>query len=113
MKIWIRRGVSVLLVIALLLGLQRLVVPKYVSEFAEGGFTAEYYRETMGHQVLMVGDCELYDNFSPAVLWQKYGITSYIRGNAQQLTWQTYYMLREALERETPDVVVVFCGGTL
>lgn len=107
MKIWIRRGVSVLLVIALLLGLQRLVVPKYVSEFAEGGFTAEYYRETMGHQVLMVGDCELYDNFSPAVLWQKYGITSYIRGNAQQLTWQTYYMLREALERETPDVVVV------
>ena len=107
MKIWIRRGVSVLLVIALLLCLQRLVVPKYVSEFAEGGFTAEYYRETMGHQVLMVGDCELYDNFSPAVLWQKYGITSYIRGNAQQLTWQTYYMLREALERETPDVVVV------
>lgn len=107
MKIWIRRAVSVLLVIALLLGFQRLVVPKYVSEFAEGGFTAEYYRETMGHQVLMVGDCELYDNFSPAALWQKYGITSYIRGNAQQLTWQTYYMLKEALKRETPDVVVV------
>lgn len=41
MKIWIRRGVSVLLVIALLLGLQRLVVPKYVSEFAEGEMTGK------------------------------------------------------------------------
>ncbi|HCT92871.1 MAG TPA: hypothetical protein DF613_16045 [Lachnospiraceae bacterium] len=106
MKIWIRRVVSVLLVIALLLGLQRLVEPKYVTEFKEGGFTAEYYKETMGHEVLMVGDCELYENFSPVTMWQKYGITSYIRGSAQQLTWHSYYLLKEALKRETPDVVV-------
>ena len=54
----------------------------------------------------MVGDCELYENFSPVTMWKNYGITSYIRGSAQQLTWQSYYLLEDALKYETPDVVV-------
>ena len=37
---------------------------------------------------------------------EKYGITSYIRGSAQQLTWQSYYLLEDALKHETPKVVV-------
>ena len=106
MKIWIRRVCSVLIVIVLFLALQRLVMPKYTSGIVEGGFTKEYYKETKPHQVLMVGDCELYENFSPITMWRNYGITSYIRGSAQQLTWQSYYLLKDALTRETPDVVV-------
>lgn len=107
MKIWIRRIVSIFLVLVLLVTLQRLVMPKYISDVVEGGFTKEYYNETAQHQVLMVGDCELYENFSPITLWKDYGITSYIRGNAQQLIWQTYYLLEDALRYETPEVVVV------
>lgn len=106
MKIWIRRILSIAVVIALLLGFQRLVMPKYTKDIFEGGFTQEYYRETTKHQVLMVGDCELYENFSPITLWKNYGITSYIRGSAQQLTWQSYYLLEDALKYETPEVVV-------
>lgn len=106
MKIWIHRVLSVLIVIVLLLGMQRLVMPKYISGIVEGGYTAEYYREKNPHQVLLVGDCELYENFSPITLWKNYGITSYIRGSAQQLTWQSYYLLKEALTYETPEVVV-------
>lgn len=106
MKIWIRRILSLVIVIALLFALQRLVMPKYTKDIFEGGFTQEYYRETTPHQVLMVGDCELYENFSPITLWRNYGITSYIRGSAQQLTWQSYYLLEEALKYETPEVVV-------
>lgn len=37
---------------------------------------------------------------------EKYGITSYIRGSAQQLTRQSYYLLEDALKHETPKVVV-------
>jgi hypothetical protein len=106
MKVWIRRVVSVVVILALLLALQRLVQPKYAVSLQEGNYTSEYYKETLGHQVLMVGDCELYENFDPVTLWKNYGITSYIRGNAQQLTWQSYYLLKEALKTETPDVVV-------
>ena len=106
MKTAVRRIVSVGILLILLFAMQRLVMPKYVDDVIEGGFTAEYYREENPHEVLMVGDCELYENFSPVTMWKNYGITSYIRGSAQQLTWQSYYLLEDALKYETPDVVV-------
>ena len=100
---------SVLVVCVLFFGLQRLVMPKYDGTGdmpLEGNFTAEYYKETSKHDVIMVGDCEVYENFDPMYLWKNYGITSYIRGNAQQLVWQSYYMLEDALKYETPKVVI-------
>ena len=106
MKIWIRRIVAVVLVIAMLFGLQQLVVPKYMDDVLEGSFIEEYYDETTDHDVLMVGDCEVYENFSPVTMWEEYGITSYIRGSAQQLIWQSYYLLEEMLQKESPKVVV-------
>lgn len=106
MKTAVRRIVSVGILLILLFAMQRLVMPKYVDDVIEGGFTAEYYREENPHEVLRVGDCELYENFSPVTMWKNYGITSYIRGSAQQLTWQSYYLLEDALKYETPDVVV-------
>lgn len=107
MKIWIRRIITVALIIAIVLSLQKLVVPKYTSGVIEGTFTREFYDEKYNHQVLMIGDCEVYENISPITLWRNYGITSYLRGNAQQLAWHGYYMLKEALEMgEKPDVVV-------
>lgn len=102
--------ISILVVVALLLTAQRLVMPKYAGDGEdsplEGNFTAEYYNETTKHDVLMVGDCEVYENIDPMVLWKQYGITSYIRGNAQQLVWQSYYMLEDALRYETPKVLI-------
>ena len=98
--------VSAAVLLVILAGLQRLLQPKYATDVPEGNFTAEYYDETTDHDVLIVGDCEVYENIDPIYLWKKYGITSYIRGNAQQLTWQSYYMLEDALRYETPKVVV-------
>ena len=85
---------------------QRLLTPKYQTGVVEGSMVAEYYRETVDHDVLFVGDCELYENISPITLWEDYGISSYIRGSAQQLTWQSYYLLEDTLRYETPKVVV-------
>ena len=99
-------GVCALLVIALCLGLvQALVTPKYISN-PEGLLTSEYYAEAGGHDVIFVGDCEVYESFIPAVLWEKYGISSYVRGSAQQLAWQSYYLLEDTFKYETPQVVV-------
>ena len=91
---------------AILFFLQRLLMPKYMTDIVEGALTAEYYEETTNHEVLFVGDCEVYENFSPITLYQEYGISSYIRGSAQQLAWQSYYMLEDTLRYETPKVVV-------
>ncbi|MBR3893557.1 MAG: SGNH/GDSL hydrolase family protein [Clostridia bacterium] len=99
--------ICLLLVTTLLLAfLQALTMPKYMSSAKEGALIAEYYRETPDHDVLFVGDCEVYEGITPPTLWEEYGITSYIRGSAQQLTWQSYYLLEETLKYETPKVVV-------
>ena len=81
-------------------------MPKYMDDVMEGGMVQEYYDEVKDHDVIFIGDCELYENISPAVLWEEYGINSYIRGSAQQLVWQSYYLLEETLTYEKPEVVV-------
>lgn len=102
--------IAVLLILILLLYLATLILmPKYMSVSKEGALISEYYTEAdLGntHQVIFVGDCEVYESFVPPVLWDEYGITSYIRGSAQQLIWQSYYLLEETFEYESPDVVV-------
>lgn len=86
--------------------LGRITEPKYMYGVLEGAMTQEYYNEENSHDVIFVGDCEVYENFSPVTMWEEHGITSYIRGSAQQLIWQSYYLLEEVFERESPKVVV-------
>ncbi|MDW7659507.1 MAG: SGNH/GDSL hydrolase family protein [Bacillota bacterium] len=95
-----------ILVIGSLFFLQRLVVPKYVTGIVEGSLIEAYYTEKTGHDVIFVGDCEVYECFSPVTLWNEYGITSFIRGSAQQLIWQSYYLMEETIDYEKPDVFI-------
>ena len=86
--------------------LQRLLVPKYQRGVVEGSMIEEYYDDEKPHEVIFLGDCEVYENISTVALYRDYGISSYIRGSAQQLTWQSYYLLEDTLRYETPEVVV-------
>ena len=106
-KKWIKITATLLIAIAGLFLLQRLLEPKYVDGVVEGAFVAEYYREPRkDFDVVFVGDCEVYENFSPVALWEDYGINSYIRGSAEQYIWQSYYMLEDTLRYEKPKAVV-------
>lgn len=105
-KTIIRVFLTIVILVGSLYLLQRLLMPKYVTGVVEGALIAEYYPEDKNHDVVFVGDCEVYENFSPITLWQEYGIHSYIRGSAQQLIWQSYYLLEDTLRYETPKVVV-------
>ena len=87
--------------------LQKLLIPKYISDVPEGSLIEEYYNEKVfDHDVVFIGDCEVYENISPVQLWKDYGISSYIRGSAQQLIWQSYYLMEDTLRYEKPDVFV-------
>ena len=91
----------------LLFCLQALLVPKYMEgKHKEGALIGEYYANAGNNDVVFIGDCEVYENFSPITMWEKYGITSYIRGSAQQLIWQSYYLMEETFRYETPKVMV-------
>ena len=100
---------SLLCAVLLLMSLwamQRLLMPKYMATSRDGALIGEYYHSGYDHDVVFIGDCEVYENFSPITLWENYGISSYIRGSAQQTIWQSYYLLEETLRYETPKVVV-------
>ena len=86
--------------------LQALVMPKYMDNTKEGALIGEYYENAGNNDVVFIGDCEVYENFSPITLWEEYGITSYIRGSAQQLIWQSYYLMEETFRYEKPKVMV-------
>ena len=96
---------------ALVWFIQRLLMPKYQKGVVEGSFTEEYYKETVPHEVVFFGDCDVYENYSPIKMYQEYGISSYIRGSGEQYIWQSYYLLRDTLRHETPKVVVVTVHG--
>lgn len=95
---------AVLLIGALTLAQAVLTPSRYDNR--EGHLLCGYYDTTDAHDVIFVGDCEIYEGIVPAVLYEQYGITSYVRGSSQQTVWQSYHVLEETLAKE-PDVKVV------
>ena len=108
MKHWKRVlfGLGILAAAQVLCFLQLLLEPKYMDENRDGAMIPEYYRQAGGHDVIFVGDCEVYENISPVVLWQEFGIPGYVRGSPQQMIWQSCCLLEETFRYETPEVVV-------
>ena len=72
----------------------------------EGHLLCGYYDTADTRDVIFIGDCEVYEGFVPATLFEEYGITSFVRGSSQQTVWQSYYILEETLKKETPRAVV-------
>lgn len=87
--------------------LNKLVSPKYQESLIEGSFTSDYYESSMNHDVIIIGDCEVYENISPMEIYQTNGIKSYVRGNSQQMMWQSFYILEETLKYEKPKAVIL------
>ena len=106
-KAFIKYIITFLVFFSSLWILQRLLMPKYMHGIVEGAMTAEYYEDAPKHDVVFIGDCELYENISTITLWKEYGISSYIRGNAQQLIWQSYYLMEDTLRYEKPKAFVI------
>ena len=98
---------AVLLAFVLLLSFfTMLLQPKYMEDLVEGSMISQYYREYGDHDVIFIGDCEVYANFTPMEMYRERGITAYVRGTSQQLIWQSYYILEETFRYEIPEVVV-------
>lgn len=103
----LRLTAAAVLLLALLYLCQLVLMPKYNAYMREGALVSEYYKQSgRNNDVIFLGDCEVYANFSPIALYENYGITSYIQGSPQQLVWQSYYLLEETLKYEKPEVVV-------
>ena len=103
---YLRIVIIIIAFVLLFVFLNQFLSPKYMTNLVEGSMTAAYYDEEKNHEVIFLGDREMYANISPLVMYEQEGITGYVRGNSQQLIWQSYYLLEETLKYEIPKVVV-------
>lgn len=112
---WIWAAVIfVLLTVLLLGGAQALLVPHDKAANPDAFLLADYFEaDTTYDEVIFLGDCEVYEAFSPVVLWEKYGITSRVCGTPQQLMWHSYAILEQVLKRSDPKVVVLGVYGLI
>ncbi|MGL5086027.1 MAG: SGNH/GDSL hydrolase family protein [Clostridium sp.] len=99
--------ISCIIMIASIWDLGRVFTPKYTTGILEGSLIDDYYYTKKDNDVIFIGDCEIYQNYSPIALWQEYGVKSFIRASPQQLIWQSYYILEDTLKYEKPKVIVL------
>lgn len=59
--------------------------------------------------VLFVGSSRVFENVNTGVLWSDYGIAGFDLAGSVQPLWNTYYSLKEALETQHPQLVVLEC----
>lgn len=57
--------------------------------------------------VLFVGNSDLYSAMNPLQLWKEHGYTSYVCAEPQQNVFGAYYMLKEVLTCQKPQLVVL------
>lgn len=97
---------TILFVIILIFIMDRLFAPKYVSENIDGRITAEFYRESKPLDLIAFGSSTVYNAIDTDRLNEDIGINSYLRANASQTVWQSYYLLKDALIDQTPKLIM-------
>jgi hypothetical protein len=112
---WIWAGLLFVVITVLLLGCaQALLVPHDRAANPEAFLLKDYIEaDASADEVVFVGDCEVYEAFSPVVLWQEYGISSRVCGTPQQLMWHSYAVLEQVFERSDPEVIVLGVYGLI
>ena len=60
-----------------------------------------------GIDVIVLGDSESYTSVSPMQLWKEQGLSSYVCGQPGQKIQETYFMLKTALQSQSPKVVLM------
>ena len=55
----------IVLAVLILAFLQKLLMPKYMSTIFEGNLVEEYYDSNKDHDVIFIGDCEVFSMYLP------------------------------------------------
>ena len=69
--------------------------------------TKFYELEDNTVDVLILGSSHAFMDFNTGVLWDEYGMASYVLAGPLQPMWNTYYFLKEALKTQTPELIVL------
>lgn len=101
---------KIMLIALLALIFNLLMMPKYIEENHDGRIIAEMYREELSPDVIFIGSSTVYFGVNPMIMYDNYGITSYVCASSSQPAWTSYYVLKEALNKFKPQMVVFDIG---
>ena len=59
------------------------------------------------YDVIFFGSSNTYCSFNPLVVWKETGVKSYVFATQQQPLWATYYYMKDAFKRQSPDIAVL------
>ncbi len=95
----------VLILLTILNTLNRIFKVKY----GDGIYSLTKFYELEDHtvDVLILGSSHAFENFNTGLLWDEYGMTSYVLAGSVQPMWNTYYYLKEALKTQKPELIVL------
>ena len=86
------------LITVLVIVFNLLMMPKYIEENKDGRIIPEFYREKTDPDLIFIGSSTVYSGVSPVRIYENYGITSYVLASSSQTSWNSYYVLKEALK---------------
>ena len=69
----------------------------------------EFMRDRTDYDVMFFGSSHVLNGIFPMELWKDYGITSYNFGGHASYIPVSYWVMRNAVERHKPKVVVLDC----
>lgn len=104
-KAIIRIGCFIAIIGIVLLCVNRVFKFKFVDGIYD--VTKFYELEDDTVDVLILGSSHAFMDFNTGILWNEYGMASYILGGSVQPMWNTYYYLREALKTQSPELIVL------
>lgn len=89
--------------------LTHIFVPKWIDSFdsASARIKGFYNEKKNTIDVLVVGNSGVSRGYSPIVVWDKYGITSYNLGTSNQTMSFAYYLIKEALNYQEAKTIVL------
>jgi len=105
MKKWIQgiiTGVVLLLIIF-------YIIHSLSFRYSDGIMGLDRYYELPDDSVdlLVLGSSHAFEDINTAYLYDNYGISSFILAGSIQPMWNTYYYLEEALDYQTPQMIVL------
>ena len=108
-KLIIKSIAALVILVACLVVTGIVTVPKWVTghnpqTLQTGGFS-DIERDSV--DVLVLGSCQSYQGFNPAVFWKNTGLTSYVLASPDQRMYTTCYYLQYALRTQSPKVVLL------
>lgn len=105
------KGILFIVIFALIINTLSTIFEPKNNDKASGAHQASAYAIKTEKEntidTIIIGDSESYSGISPMEIWKEYGYTSYVCGTPSQPLYQSYDLLKKALAKQDPKIVIL------